>query len=498
MTGLIQALSSEDHNRVALYLETPEELQERGFRTFHVLRIEAALNAAARLDTPTELSLAPQGVLEDGLDPFRETIGSLAHETGQRPLYAHRSEVNGTEIWRIEAESVAALLEWRATETSGLTRARDILAGLPAGPDVFGITARDALILVGFAIVSYGLAWLVLRFRRFVSHVVRRRTAEVRFSRFVEVSEPPLRLLLASLIFSAGIASLGVSMVARFQVVWIVELAAWLAGIWFLWRLIDTIAEATLSGMSRRGAISAYSAMSFFTRILKAVLIIVFAAFALRALGVDITAGLAALGVGGIALALGAQKLIENLIGSVSLIADRPVRVGDFCRFGQTLGTVEEIGIRSTRIRTLDRTVVTVPNGEFSSLHLENFSKRDQFLLRHNIGLRYETRPGQLGIVLTALREMLAEHPRVVDDTARVRFVGYGAYSLDLEIFAYVEAREWTEFLEIQEELLMRTMHVVDVAGAGFAFPSQTVYLGEDDMRPLSRRSLAGSRREAA
>lgn len=498
MTGLVQALSSGDHDRVALYLETPEHLQDYGFRMFHILRIENALNAAARLDTSTELSLARVGDFDDGLDPSREVIGSLTRRDGAQPLYAYRGDVDGAEIWRIEAGSVAALLEWRAADVSGLTRAREILVGLPTGPELFGITARDAVILIGFAVVSYGLAWLVLRFRRSVSHLVRRKTSEARFSRFVEASEPPLRLLLASLIFSAGIASLGVSLVARFQVVWIVELAAWLAGIWFFWRVIDTVAEATLNGMSRRGAVSAYSAVSFFTRIIKAILIVIFAAFALRALGVDITAGLAALGVGGIALALGAQKLIENLVGSVSLIADRPVRVGDFCRFGQTLGTIEEIGIRSTRIRTLDRTIVTVPNGEFSSLHLENFSKRDQFLLRHNIGLRYETRPGQLSAALTTFRDMLAEHPRVVDETARVRFIGYGAYSLDLEIFAYVQAKDWNEFLEIQEELLMRVMQIVDEIGTGFAFPSQTVYLGEDEVRPLGRHLPTGFQDKAA
>src|SRR5690606_22365912 len=127
------------------------------------------------------------------------------------------------------------------------------------------------------------------------------------------------------------------------------------------------------------GQLTAYSAVSFLKRAFKALLALLFVASLLRAFGVNVTAGLAALGVGGLAIALGAQKLFENLIGSLTLRADRPVRIGDVCRFGSTLGTVEEIGSRSTRMRTLDRTVLTVPNGEFSTLHIENYSQRDRF-----------------------------------------------------------------------------------------------------------------------
>ncbi|SHH33079.1 mechanosensitive ion channel family protein [Marivita hallyeonensis] len=485
VTGLVQAMSDEDHQRVALYLETPNRIADFGFRQFHILRIETALNAAARFETPAELSIAPEGVLDDGLAPMRERVGTLTVADMQQPLLANRTTLDGIPVWRISAETVEILLDWRSSTVTGLGTVQEFLLGLPSGPSVFGISARDAIILIGFAALSLGLSWALLKVRRLVSRVVRRGRMSTRFSRFIEVSEPPLQLLIASLIFTAGISYLGVSMVARFQVVWIVELAAWLAAIWFVWRLIDTIGEAVLASMSRRGAASMFSAVSFFTRILKAILIVVSAAFALRALGFDITAGLAALGVGGLALALGAQKLIENLVGSVSLIADRPIRVGDFCRFGQTLGTIEEIGIRSTRIRTLDRTIVTVPNGEFSSLHLENFSRRDQFLLRHTIDLRYETDARQIKAVLSGLRDMLVAHPRLVEDTPRVRFIGYGAYSLDIEMFGYVRARDWNEFLEIQEALLIDVMHIVEGTGTGFAFPTQTVYLGNDDIRPL-------------
>ena len=268
----------------------------------------------------------------------------------------------------------------------------------------------------------------------------------------------------------------------------VVQIVGWLALAWLLWRWADAAGEVVLSRMSKRGQLTAYSAVSFLSRAFKVLLAVLFLAALLRAFGVNVTAGLAALGVGGLAIALGAQKLFENLIGSLTLLADRPVRIGDFCRFGDTLGTIEEIGIRSTRVRTLDRTVLTVPNGEFSTLHIENYSQRDRFWFHPVLNLRYETGTDQMRYVLQELRAMLARHPKVDSDSARVRLIGLAAYSLDIEIFAYVSAWDYASFLEIQEELLLSCMEIVEASGTGFAFPSSTLYLGRDGGLNAERR----------
>jgi len=175
---------------------------------------------------------------------------------------------------------------------------------------------------------------------------------------------------------------------------------------------------------------------------------------------------------------LAAQKTVENLIGGVALVTDQPVRVGDFCRFGDRAGTVETIGFRSTRVRTLERTVVTIPNAEFAGLQLENFGKRDQILFRTTLGLRYETTPDQIRHILVEVERMLSIHPKVAPDSLWVRFVGFGAYSLNLQIFAYIRTREYGEFLIAREEILLRLMDIVHTSGSDFAFPSQTMYLG--------------------
>ena len=162
--------------------------------------------------------------------------------------------------------------------------------------------------------------------------------------------------------------------------------------------------------------------------------------------------------------------------------------VGDFCRFGDKMGTVEEIGLRSTRLRTLDRTVVSVPNSQFLDMELENFARRDRFLFTTVLGLRYETTPDQLRYVLAELRKLLIAHPMVVGDPLRVRFAGFGAHSLDVEVFSYVLASDMDSFAAIREDLLLRIMATVDAAGTQFAFPSVTHYAATDD-RPDTTRT---------
>jgi MscS family membrane protein len=202
--------------------------------------------------------------------------------------------------------------------------------------------------------------------------------------------------------------------------------------------------------------------------------------YSLRHLGADLLPLLAGLGVGGLAVALGAQRTFANFIGSLILFANKPIKVGDFCRYGDQVGTVESIGLLATRIRSLERTIVTVPNAEFSEMKIDNFAVRDQRLLKTVLQLRYETTSEQLRYVLARLRELLAGHPKVLPSPARVRFVGYGAYSKDLEVFAYLDCTDHDVFLAIQEDILLRMEDIVNEAGSGFAFPSQTAYLTRD------------------
>ena len=157
------------------------------------------------------------------------------------------------------------------------------------------------------------------------------------------------------------------------------------------------------------------------------------------------------------------------------VISDKPVNVGDVCKVGEFFGTVEDIGIRSTRIRTLDRTVVSVPNGQLASMILENFAERDRIRFHHTVGLGRQTTADQLRYVLAQIRRLLDAHPKVDATSARTRFIRFSGASLDLEIFAYVLESEQPAFLAIQEDLLLGIMDIIDTSGASIAAPALTL-----------------------
>ncbi len=196
--------------------------------------------------------------------------------------------------------------------------------------------------------------------------------------------------------------------------------------------------------------------------------------------GISIIPIIAGVGIGGLALALAARPTLENLIAGLILIADRPVKVGEYCRFGDEEGTILEIGLRSTRILSINGDLLSIPNSQFSELKLANKSRRDRILLRQTIGLRYETTSDQLRFVLAKFREMILAHPKLLEEGARVRLIKYNDYSRDVEIFVYVDTGKLPEFLAIQEDVLLRVDDIVESSGTGFAFPSQTNYISKD------------------
>ena len=201
---------------------------------------------------------------------------------------------------------------------------------------------------------------------------------------------------------------------------------------------------------------------------------------------------LAGLGIGGIAIAFAAQKTLENLFGGVSLLGDEVIRVGDICRFGDRTGTVEDISLRSTRIRTPERTELSIPNGTLATMNVENLSRRDKILFNTKLGLRYETSADQLRYVLAQIRRLLYEHPKVETTGARIRFIGYDDSSLTLEVFCYVLTRDNNEFLAIQEDLLLRIMDIVAASAPPSPFPRALSTLGRDP--GLDKEKLRRSR----
>lgn len=255
----------------------------------------------------------------------------------------------------------------------------------------------------------------------------------------------------------------------------------YLAGTWAFWLFAVALVEwVVLTPKFPEGSLDS-SMLRLIGRILGALGGIAILAVGAQEMGLPVLSLVAGLGIGGLAVALAIRPTLENLIGGFILFLDKPIRVGDFCTFGTQSGTVESIGVRSTQIRAIDRTTISIPNAQFADMQIVNWARCDQMLIDEVIGLRYETGADQLRYVLARIREMFHGHPRIDSDTVRVRFSRYGGGSLDLAIRVYAKTREWNDFFAIKEDILFRIKDIVEQAGTGFAFQSQTVYMRRDD-----------------
>ena len=302
-----------------------------------------------------------------------------------------------------------------------------------------------------------------------------------------EVLPAPVRILILAVAIRWFLASVPLSLLVR--QIWS-QLASLLIVIGIVWLLILLNGEVE-HYLRRRFPRANQAAAATLVRVLRRMLdvLMIFAGVlvTLRHFGVNLTPALAGLGVGGVAVALAAQKTLENVIAGASLIFDQAVRTGDVLKMGEVVGTVEHIGLRSTRLRTLDRTVVSVPNGQIASVSLETLSARDKFWFHPVVSLRSETTSQQLGAVVEAIRRLLDGHESVERGSVRVQFVRMAEFSFDVEVYAYVFASDWGHFLEVQEQLLFGVTEAVETAGTQIAFRPQTMYFA----KPLDPRQDA-------
>ena len=309
----------------------------------------------------------------------------------------------------------------------------------------------------------------------------------------------PLALIILMVLMEGFILKHVVSTgLARTVYSYLTEMAIYLSAIWLVWLTMKWVADAVIAHSPRinEGSLDAHL-IKFAERTIGILLIIGFVFQFLHNMGIPVYGLIAGAGVGGIAIALASQSTLENFVGTLNIFADRPARVGDFCRFGDEspglsrVGTVEEIGLRSTRIRGPDRTITTIPNADFAKMHIVNLSKRNQMVLKMSIGLRYETTPDQIRVVLVRLREMLLAHPCITEDPARVRVTALGEYAINLELLGFVDTEDWNEFLSVQEDVILRLMEIVADAGTAFAFPSKTLYHSKDTGVDSSKQHAA-------
>ncbi len=473
IAGFLERTRARDFKRAAGYLDLrnvpSSEAGTRGPQLARQLKI--VLDQTLPIDVDT-LSDTPDGHLNDGLPLDVEHLGRIDTPGGPVHLRAQRvPREDGIMIWKISAATASAVP--RLYRRYAYALLGEALPGEFFDTEFLDVELRQWVALPIIVGLAYALAVLVttqgLR-------LVRRRRPELA-STLRRFMLGPVRLLSTVVVLAIVRRPLLLSVTVDRMLTTLEEFLLVIAIAWTAVRVAESFEELTRRRLLRWHKVTVLPLLPVARRAAQ-ILIAIFAGLAvLHSFGVNVITVLAGLGVGGIAVALAAQKTLENFIGGITVYADQPVRVGEFCRFGGTLGTVEEVGLRSTRVRTLDRTVVTIPNAEFSNLPIENFARRERIWYHPTVSLRYETTPDQIRYVLVEIRRMLYAHPKVDSASARIRFTGFGSSSLDLEVFSYVHESDYGAYLEVAEDLNLRIMDIVAAAGSSFAFPSQTTYL---------------------
>ncbi|HTS51024.1 MAG TPA: mechanosensitive ion channel family protein [Bryobacteraceae bacterium] len=472
VAGFLQACRAHDYTRACSYLDLRSLPHTARLKEGRLLaqQLEQVLNRDTRFDVG-DLSSDPKGSAAAGMPANRERVDSF-NDNGQ-PVNLELERIrlrSGLWIWLFSSDTIARIP--RLMRISSDSPIEKYLPDALVTWTLAGMALWQWIAFVLLALITAALAYFICPLAVRCTQPLLRRVAPHLDSTSLRLFIGPARLLLAAALFRLGMEWISPSPAVRLYLGRLLALLFTGGIFWLLLGIIDLGLVRIRSTLQARRHIVSYSALPLAARVFKILLLLLFIAALLTEWGYNTTTILASLGVGGIAIALAAQKTIENFFGGVSVVADRPVAVGDFCKFGDRMGTVEDIGLRSTRVRTPDRTLVTVPNGQFSTMTIENFSKRDKMLFHFLLNLRRDTEPDQVRSLLQSINSLLQHHNKVDAGTTPVHFVGVGTYSLDLNVFAYILTSDDGEFAQVREELLLAMLDAVKEAGTALALPT--------------------------
>jgi len=488
VNGFIRAIGDQNYLRASQYLVLSKRAYRRTSERIRIVKtFQQLLDQGGNLSPSSIISNKETGRTDDDLGTGVDLVGNISTNKTAIQLYVENQTEDGQPaLWLFSAETIEAIMDTNIRgEKSFLDR---ILPNILIEKKLGNVPIGHWAVIIIMTVASYLLSRLLIFVMVFIMQKLWRKSATEKGEAIIEAFTLPVQMYLTVILFVAFTQRMGISIVVRQRFSIIIVTISIVAFLILLWRMTDFVSMFTRSRMNRRGRISAVSAILFLSRTTKVAIVFIGVIAILGIIGVDVTAGLAALGIGGIALALGAQKTMENFVGSVSLIADQPLRVGDYCRVDDIKGTVESIGMRSTMLRTAARTIVTIPNGQLSASKIENFAHRDRYIFNPIFNFRMETSPDQMRYLLVELRTLLYAHPAVINSTPVVRFTGITNDALKVEITSYIEAVNFEVSQEVQEDLLLRMMDIIEKSGTSLAHPSQTLYVARD-VPPSSEKS---------
>lgn len=470
LVALYSAFRMGDPESAALYLDlryVPESLEE--VPPVNIARGLLFIFSQQNVLDLTRISSEPEGSLDDGLPEDLEQFGTVSLSDEVIPVYLQRiEEADGTLVWRVSNATVVRTPDmW---DELGYSALNVWLSQVLPEFYVLGMGNFQVAILLATAIggwfitgwISVLIAGLGGRFSNPWQHAL---------SRFLRV---PLRLILYVALIRIVIANLGLSVIAKAYLQ--SSPLEYLVAVILAFGLLNLYRDYKIRQLELQGDVE-------YVALIKPVVVIVRIIVATTAAlmwadqaGFNVSTLIAGLGVGSLAVALAAQKTLENVIGAITLYTARPIRPGDWCRFGDIQGTVEEIGLRSVTLRTLNRTLVTVPNSMFSSADIENFSVRDRIRFFKLLELQMPT-PDQLRAILGEFRQLFASHPMVRQDTVSIRLADIEAATAVIRLDGGIMTRDYQEYLAVAEDLNLRIIEIVHQNGAIFSGPGQVLQI---------------------
>jgi MscS family membrane protein len=489
--GFVRAAQDENYRVAVQYFETPKgrhrpSVEDDQDLAAQLLSILNEKFGAASLDA---LSRNPDGTPDDGLPANEEAIyGALDHRETFTLALIRVEDEQGVNLWYISRKTLERVPQ--VYDSLHFARIEKMLPAELVNHRPLAMPLWQWLAIFLFVPVALGLGWLIAQSIALLLRFWQKYRQQTPAAASRKLG--PGTFLIAAIIHYRFVALVGASLLYRQyyrRVIWILLAAA---TYWAITRISRVVNRKIGNQLTARGLLAERSLVSLARRVLDVCFFVLIALVVLSSMGVNVTAALAGLGIGGLAIGLGAQKTFENLLGGISILADKALQAGDNCKIGDQVGTVEDIGLRSTKIRTPDRTLVSIPNGTVATAVLENYRLRDKMLCRQIVRLRYDMSPQHIEYVLGEIRKVLAAHPKVESKTARTRLIRFADYAFEVEIFAYILERENDAFLAEQENLILQVMNTLDQAGAGIALPSISSVVTQDAwVNPQERKKGA-------
>jgi len=477
MMGLLKCLEQEDYENAVRYLQSTSKqntdliLRAKEFR---VLRRTFKGNIGLLTDDPN-------GTVEPGV-PFGQVKAGVlgAGSATVDVLLVRVDDAALGKIWLISQKTVASIPKLYAQMDSTAPTVVDEI--VPAALTSRQVLGMSLAIWLGWLVsipISWALSWL-LAFLLTMPARIRCKLRQVPFRPIWETRLGlPLKCMVAILLHSLLVYLLNPPL--YYRIYYFRFMAALLMGclVWLVSRVADQGFELAI-GRARTHDKTGEWTITVMQRITRVVLLLIAMVALLVVFGFDVRTMLTGLGIGGLAVALAAQKTLENLIGGVSLLMDKAVHVGDFCQIGDHRGTVEDIGLRSLKLRTIDQNLLVVPNGLLAQMQFQNLRCRSKLLINQTFALRIETEVQQLRLVLDGVQSMLDQHPAIEPGTSRVRVTNFVGAAFGLELFAYGKTGDWAQFTKIRQDVILKIAEIVTASGTRFAAPTQLAYLSRD------------------